>query len=421
MAGPETSVPISSAQKRAALDAALASRSLSRSDQLRQLLRYLGEKEIAGQAGGLTEYQIGVEGLGLPTSYSPGDDSTVRNRAFTLRKRLEELYRAELKDQRVRMNFHRGSYAPKFELVEEAAAAPDDAHNAAPRWWGWWVLAGSLVGLLVGVAGMGVWSWTQRGGVEAEVREAWGPLLAEDADVVICVTTSPQMPVRALPGQWKPQAGEPVLEAPPQVVRWFETMRPVPTGSKVYLLPTHNSVGLGDALAATGVTRLLAQAGATFQVVPEKVVPLAAMRRRNIVLLGGSADAQSVQHLLAKGKFQIRFNADSGDWSIYEKDGAKQTFVPQRNAANQLVETFGMVTVLPSEGSEGKQRTVIFSSSYTAGNQAAMEYFTSAKSLRELRSRMGGKLPEAYQVIVRTSVNQMLPLAYRYETHSILE
>jgi hypothetical protein len=34
---------------------------------------------------------------------------------------------------------------------------------------------------------------------------------------------------------------------------------------------------------------------------------------------------------------------------------------------------------------------------------------------------MGGKFSAAYQVIVRTSIDKMLPLSYRYESHVVLE
>jgi hypothetical protein len=416
---PEAAERITPEQKRTALDLALRSRSLARSEQIRHLLRFLGEKEIAGHATDLTEYQIGVEGLGLPKGYSPSDDSTVRNRAFTLRKKVEELYRDELSGERIRIEFQRGSYAPRFIEVSEPEALPETEPPPAQSWR---TLVGFALGALTVFGGLAVWSSLRvEGPVDAIVREAWGPILDAKAEALVLVTTSPQMPVRALPGQWKPQAGEPVLEAPPEVVRWYETLRPVPEGQKVFLLPTHNSAGLGDALAATAATRMLAAAGASFQVAPEKVVPLAAMRKRNLVLLGGSSDAASVRHFLEQGRFHLRFNAESGDWSFYEQGGQNRVFAPKRDAGNLLAETYGMVTVLPSEGGEGRQRTVVIASTYTAGNQAAMEYFTSPKSLRELKAKLGGKFPEAYQVVVRTSVNQMLPLNFRYEAHAVLE
>jgi len=81
-----TSQSLTSEQKRAALDAVLHSQTFSRADQLKCFLRYVCEMEMAGRGHELTEYLIGIEALGRPASYSPGDDSGVRTRAFALRK-----------------------------------------------------------------------------------------------------------------------------------------------------------------------------------------------------------------------------------------------------------------------------------------------------------------------------------------------
>lgn len=374
----------------------------------------------------LTEYQIAVEGLGLPSDYAPGEDSTVRNRAYTLRRKVDEIYRTELAKEPVRLEFIKGSYVPRFALAApdpvetsiipaEVVAPPVVAKRGLSPWWAFGF------GLLV--AGIGFWGWTtlQGTGIDPVLQEVWGPLLSRDADALICVATTPQMPVRGIPapGVWKPLAGEPVLEAPPNVVEWYLKLRPAATGSKIYLLPTTNSVGLGDALGAAA--RLLSSAGASFEVLAERLVPLAAMRRRNIVLLAGSSDSDAIQHWLGKAPFRLQFNPATGDYSIVEQKAGGRIFAAKRREQNTLVETYGMVTVMPSEGSEGRQRTIAVVGAYTAGVQGAMEFLTSAQALRDLRQRMGGKFPAAYQVIVRTSIDKMLPLSYRYESHVVLE
>ncbi len=420
---------ISVEQKRAALEAVLRSHAMSRSEQLRGLLSYLAQQEINGQRETLTEYQIAVEGLGLPAGYAPSEDSTVRNRAYTLRRKVEEMYRTELAGEPVRVEFIKGSYAPRFvaaasEALEtsiipgEVVAPPVAAANRAMGSW-------RAFGLGLVIAGIGFWSWTaMRGtGVDAVLHEAWGPLLSSDANALICVATTPQMPVRGIkaPGAWKPLAGEPVLEAPPSVVEWYLKLRPSAADSKIYLLPTTNSVGLGDALGAAAGARLLTSAGAPFQVLAERLVPLAAMRRRNVVLLGGSSDSDAVVHWLGKAPFRLQFNEATGDYAIVEQKTGGRVFSAKRGGQNTLVETYGMVTVAPSEGSEGRQRTIAVVSAYTAGVQGAMDFLTSAEALRDLRQRMGGKFPAAYQVIVRTSMDKMLPLSYHYETHVVME
>ena len=79
-------------QKQEALDAVLGSRTFDRSPQLKAFLRYVCEQEMEGHGDALSEYVIGVDVLGRPSGYSPTEDAIVRNRAFALRRKLDEYY-----------------------------------------------------------------------------------------------------------------------------------------------------------------------------------------------------------------------------------------------------------------------------------------------------------------------------------------
>ena len=103
--------------KRAALEQVLQSATFVRASQVRNFLRYICEMEFAGRAAALHEYLIGVEAMGRPTAYSPEDDSSVRRRAFALRRKLEQVYEGELADARVRIDVPKGSYVPVFVHV----------------------------------------------------------------------------------------------------------------------------------------------------------------------------------------------------------------------------------------------------------------------------------------------------------------
>jgi hypothetical protein len=131
-AGPSASP--SEAEKRAALAQVLATAAFERAEQLRSFLRYIGEMEIVGRGGDLSEYRIGVEALGKPDGYSTGDDSSVRKRAHDLRQRLEELYAGELAAAPVRIDLPKGRYAPRFLYASAPGAlvaAPLAARTAA--------------------------------------------------------------------------------------------------------------------------------------------------------------------------------------------------------------------------------------------------------------------------------------------------
>jgi hypothetical protein len=101
-------------EKREALNLVCQSQTFARSDTLKNLLRFVCEAEITGQSENLREYVIGIEALGRPPGYSPSVDSSVRSRAYELRKKLEKFYATEATDALVRIEIPRGSYTPHF-------------------------------------------------------------------------------------------------------------------------------------------------------------------------------------------------------------------------------------------------------------------------------------------------------------------
>jgi hypothetical protein len=95
-----------------------ASRSFEKSSFLINFLLYVCEQELRGRGHELNEHQIGVKALGRPATYNPGDDNIVRNYARLLRKRLEEYFKTEGKDELLRVDIPRGHYVPVFYSAE---------------------------------------------------------------------------------------------------------------------------------------------------------------------------------------------------------------------------------------------------------------------------------------------------------------
>jgi hypothetical protein len=180
---------VSATEKAAALEAALGSVAFSRADQLRQFLRYVCEKEIAGEGGAISEYVIGIEVFGRPEGYSILEDSTVRKRAYELRQKLERLYSGELAGAPIQIEIPKGSYAPRFVAVGEAAAMPEqrrEVQSAAfqrPRRKPWRVYLAVGLGMTACVTiGVAVF-WNLP---KDEAEEFWAPALDSPSNVVIC-------------------------------------------------------------------------------------------------------------------------------------------------------------------------------------------------------------------------------------------
>lgn len=132
------------AEERAALDAALHSKTFARSARLSQFLRYICEKSFEGEAADLKEYTIAVEAFGRPEEFDHTKDSIVRVEALRLRKKLAAFYEDEGADQPMRITVPSGGYVPVFERVADPAPT---AEQSKPTRNGW--LIGAAAALLL--------------------------------------------------------------------------------------------------------------------------------------------------------------------------------------------------------------------------------------------------------------------------------
>ena len=159
--------------------------------------------EFAGQTGKLNEYEIAVEVLGRRKDIDLTDDSSVRNRAYELRQRLEKYYTQEQPQAPVRIEIPRGGYVPAF--VRRPAEAPAQVPAVVapevmveePRRTRWRAIAVvAALGAVCGAAGYLVGSAGQRPRPPAILEEAWGPLAEPGGDMLISIATNLHLLIR---------------------------------------------------------------------------------------------------------------------------------------------------------------------------------------------------------------------------------
>jgi len=98
-----------------------------------QLLQYLVEHTLAGDADKVNEYGIGLDVFQKPTSFDPRIESVVRTEFSRLRQRLKEYYAEEGRRDRVVIDFPPRSYAATFTFPRETAVEePVDAVQRMP-------------------------------------------------------------------------------------------------------------------------------------------------------------------------------------------------------------------------------------------------------------------------------------------------
>src|SRR5262245_3088757 len=132
----EIDVSIPPEEIRRTLDRILNSRHFSQAPKKRKFVQLICEYYLAGRAKEINEHLIGLEVYERRDHYSPAEDPVVRVAAHDVRKRLEQYYLHEGKDDEVRLDIPIGSYEPVFKLASDIPAEIETdsagAHKLAP-------------------------------------------------------------------------------------------------------------------------------------------------------------------------------------------------------------------------------------------------------------------------------------------------
>src|SRR6202008_1064013 len=88
----------------------ISSKALKGSELHRNLLTYLADKSLSGDALQLKEYTVGLDVFGKPASYDPQQESVVRMHLGRLRQKLAEYYRTEGVDDPVVVEVPKGGF-----------------------------------------------------------------------------------------------------------------------------------------------------------------------------------------------------------------------------------------------------------------------------------------------------------------------
>lgn len=103
-----------------------SSGSLGRSKLMSDFLLYIVDRHICGRTEEITEQQIGFLVFGREEGYDSNDDNIVRSYARNLRKRIDEYFAGEGREETLRLAIPRGGYAPIFSSkTQDTEHSPD--------------------------------------------------------------------------------------------------------------------------------------------------------------------------------------------------------------------------------------------------------------------------------------------------------
>jgi hypothetical protein len=190
----------------ATLDQLSASKTFSRSAQLKRLLLYLRDSAATSDPTAWSETAIGVQAFGRK-DFNPKLDTIVRVEMRRLRQKLDEYYASEGLDFPLRLRFEKNTYRPYVEpnvlppaevtppadLAPAVELAPIELAPVEPKtdrlWMGVWFGAGAMA--LIALLAAGIWS-SVAGAADRAPREiAESPIWSgfRSTNVVIAIGT----------------------------------------------------------------------------------------------------------------------------------------------------------------------------------------------------------------------------------------
>ncbi len=418
----------SAGEKQQALEAVLTSQTFARADQLKRFLRYVCEMEQAGRADEITEYSIATDALGRPRSYSPAADSGVRGRAHDLRQKLEQFYEVENPGATVRIGLRKGSYTPFFyeaepklvtqPLILEPAHPPPPAGRIPLR-----ALALNLL-LVTGAVLTTRAFYLQRSRLDPIFEQFWGPLARPGSQVLLCLATPPSLLIKPYSKAPDPGIFRPLV---PDNTAWFARLKVPNSGGQPYMYYSGDSPLFGDAEAAVFAAQLISSAGGRIDFLPENTVGSAALRSRNVLLIGSYNYSEYAERVLRNTPFTISEDSTIGEEVIRERSTAAngKVFIPKRDRSRSLTVVYGLITVFSNQPlSDQNSRTIIVSGVTGAGSGAAMHFFATASGLSTLLERLKKdglkQVPSSYQVVVRGSRDKAVALGWELADYRVM-
>jgi hypothetical protein len=391
-----------------------------KSKRLRELLLYLGERSLHDPAYVLREQEIGVDVFGRSADYDTSHDTLVRVQISQLRKKLQEHFSEEGRDEPLIIEIPKGNYVPVFrpraELIETAPASVPymtPLPVPAPR------RRTFVLGIAAGMTAMGLaWllfgSLRQQPGIHPGVNDLWRQLFGNGqttyavlADVNLMVFENligHTIPVSEYETHEFDHLAEQYIPDAAQRALAHEVVRRVATS-------------VSDVLAARDFGVQAAGQHLTVNVLSARDSSSSLVSSQNTILLG---------------------SLRSNPWvSLFEDQMNFQTDYTEKPAAVRFVNRSPLPGEPPDYPAEWRRtgycrvafltnpkrtgNVLVISGSDVISTEAGARFVTSEDSIRQLRQKLGLRQGEAFphfEVLLKTQVlNDSIPwfelVAYR--------
>jgi hypothetical protein len=405
---------------RAQVGRLVSSKAFETSEIHRRLLQYLAEKTMTGEADRLKEYAIGLEAFGKPSTYDPRHDSIVRLQVGRLRQKLQTYYQSEATDDQILINLPKGAFKLSFDPIQAPGLATTPEHPANHR--------RTVVVLATALVIVAVWAafatsamlrWRAQASVVAEqwspeLERLWAPFLESKRPFLVCLGTP--LFVRF------PNLG---FFRDPKTDEWQDLANSERIGAirkalgDKDIMPWYAFTGTGEASAAFLIAKLLSPRKHDLSLTRSSILSWQQVADNDLVFVGPP-------------KFNLQLKAPVLTQDIViQPDGIRNlkpqpgepVFLPDHMLAGKQSEgeTHAVISRMP--GLSGVGELLVIGGNASSDTFAAAEWLTEPRRAKELLDHLrtaSGELPQHYQVVLKVSFKQGIPVESSYAFHHVL-
>lgn len=390
-----------------------------KSKRLRELLLYLGEHSLHEPGYVLREQEIGVEVFGRSADYDTSHDTLVRVQVSQLRKKLQEHFSEEGRDEPLIIEIPKGNYVPVFRprvdvLPETAPAhlpyAPPPA-SARPR-------RTLLLGVAVGMAAVGLAWWLSGSFRQAAGRPAvndlWRQLFSNGQATYVVMADVNLMLFENLIGRAVPVSEYETHEFD----RLAELYVPEPAQRTLAReVVSRVTTSVSDVLAARDFAVLAAAQHLPLGLLSARDSSSSLVSSQNTILMG----SLRANPWLSLFENQLNFQTD------YQEKPSAVRFLNRSPMTGEQADyqaewrRTGYCRVAFLQNPKRTGNVLVISGTDVISTEAGARFVTSEDSIRQLRQKLGLRQGEAFphfEVLLKTQVlNDSIPwfelVAYR--------
>jgi hypothetical protein len=371
------------------------SKVFSRSPALRRFLLFVCEAALRGQADEIKEQQIGYQVLGRPADYNAAEDNIVRVRARELRRKLEEYFSLEGKEEPMVILLPKGGYVPVFEPRIAAPAAADagpaPARSSRLPWAVATLLAVACVALLLRDLRRSAGAPGASGG---PVERFWSELVRPGEQTLVVAADSNFVIMQDIAG--KSVALDDYLRQ--KYLSWPEFRN-----SPVASIASRQYTGIGEVHVLLRILRIRPEFPQRVRFRFARDLDLRDLKNGNVILMGARRANPWVELFEPRCRFVFRWDAARNRSYIEDrtpKPGDPAVFENQVNGNSVM--SYATISFLPNLSENG--RVLMIAGLNTEGTETAGDYVITPESCERLLRKIGagssGAIPP-FEAVIR--------------------